>query len=241
MLPRETIVLLGDSILDNAPYVPPGQPDVAAQFEHALQSRPGWSVHRLATDGAVMSHVGRVQLDKMPPGATVILLSIGGNNGLAALGKLRGAPIETIATFYNTFRAEYEGLLDYIQGTCNIPLVLCTIYQPQMAQHGYIVDTICSLGVRYINTVILRVARARKIPVLDMWTIFSQRADYANAIEPGVPGGHKIVRNMLRLLDDGAHLKGQYCVYDDAAYDPAFVPLIPSVAHFVTNRFSVKK
>lgn len=241
MLSRETIVLLGDSILDNAPYVPMGQPSVTAQFQAALDERPGWNVCRLAKDGAVMSHVARVQLHHIPADATVLLMSIGGNDGLGALGALRYNFFDTLYVFYKTFQSEYEALIDHIRDTVNIPLVLCTIYQPQMGQYGWVRDTFCSLGVRFMNRVIRNVAAARGIPILDLWTVFSQRADYANAIEPGVPGGHKIVRNFLSLLDKGDHLRNEHCVYDDTTYDPAFAVTIPHVAHFETNRFSAQK
>jgi len=234
----EHIVLLGDSILDNDTYVPPGQPGVCAQFEDALRGRKGWKVTKLAKDGARMAHVLQVQLNHVPADATVLLLSIGGNDGLAAFKTLQTSFWSTATAFYHTFQLQYEALVDHIRNSVNFPLVLCTVYQAQLGGRGYVVDTVASLGVRFMNRAIRAVAAARKIPILDLWAIFSRREDYANQIEPGVPGGHKIVRNMLAMLDRNEHNDGCPWVYADATYDPAFAATIQDVSWFDSARFS---
>jgi len=39
------------------------------------------------------------------------------------------------------------------------------------------------------------------IPVIDLKTLFNEPKDYANAIEPDVPGGAKIVENILYVVN----------------------------------------
>jgi hypothetical protein len=52
---QKRLVLLGDSILDNASYTDP-DPDTTTHLQRLLAER--WSVTRLALDGAVMADVG---------------------------------------------------------------------------------------------------------------------------------------------------------------------------------------
>ena len=75
---RKKLVLLGDSILDNAPYTNP-EPDTTAHLQRILGEE--WSVTRLALDGAVMADVGD-QLGKIDGRPDVAVLSVGGNDVL---------------------------------------------------------------------------------------------------------------------------------------------------------------
>ena len=50
----QTVLLLGDSILDNAPYTGP-EPDTTEHLRRLLA--PEWSIRRLAQDGARMADV----------------------------------------------------------------------------------------------------------------------------------------------------------------------------------------
>src|SRR4051812_11712792 len=65
------IVLLGDSIFDNASYVP-GGPAVVEQLRGKLQR--GWRASLLAVDGAVCDSVGS-QLRRLPEDATHLFVS----------------------------------------------------------------------------------------------------------------------------------------------------------------------
>src|SRR6188472_4484107 len=72
------IVLLGDSIFDNARYVP-GGPSV---IEHLRRILPGgWRATLLARDGSVTADVAR-QLAAVPEDATHLVISAGGNDAL---------------------------------------------------------------------------------------------------------------------------------------------------------------
>src|SRR5205823_10881253 len=92
-LPAEVghIALLGDSVLDNGAYTS-GGPDVATQLRTKLPD--GWRASLLAIDGSMIADLSS-QLSEVPPGASHLLISIGGNDVLAnmdALGlKVRSA------------------------------------------------------------------------------------------------------------------------------------------------------
>ncbi len=215
------IVLLGDSILDNDPYVAAlGGPSVTQQLLCSMEQ--GGRVTKLARDGAVMSHVTSVQLSAVPADATALVLSCGGNDGLRALAQLRERGLWTTGTtFFAAFRRDYECMVDCALRP-GLPLILCTIYQPQMGHHGWFTDTFISCGVRLLNRIIRAVAAEHALPLLDLWTIFDRRADYANPIEPGVPGGHKLVRNIVAWAVRDHCMRSVNAIYDDARYDIEF-------------------
>jgi len=73
------IVLLGDSIFDNAAYVN-GGPDVIKQLRSLLPR--DWQATLLAIDGSVTSDVIK-QIPKIPASATHLIVSVGGNDGLS--------------------------------------------------------------------------------------------------------------------------------------------------------------
>ena len=74
------VVLLGDSIFDNARYVP-GRPAVIEQVRQALPG--GWRASLLAVDGHVTGDVAG-QLRGLPADATHLVVSAGGNDALGS-------------------------------------------------------------------------------------------------------------------------------------------------------------
>src|SRR5918999_2600093 len=70
------VVLLGDSIFDNAAYVA-GAPDVVRQVRQRLL--PGSKATLAAVDGSTIRDV-RQQLRAVPEDATHLILSVGGND-----------------------------------------------------------------------------------------------------------------------------------------------------------------
>jgi hypothetical protein len=74
------LVLVGDSIFDNAIYVPPGQ----AVTQHLTRTLPrGWEVSLEAVDGAVILDVEN-QLAHVKDTPTCIAVSAGGNDAFEA-------------------------------------------------------------------------------------------------------------------------------------------------------------
>ncbi|MEM6404854.1 MAG: SGNH/GDSL hydrolase family protein, partial [Cyanobacteria bacterium P01_D01_bin.116] len=78
------IVLLGDSIFDNAAYVGEN-PDVIRQLRTKLPQN--WHASLNAVDGNKVDDVYE-QLEKLPEDATHLVLSIGGNDALGCIGIL---------------------------------------------------------------------------------------------------------------------------------------------------------
>lgn len=76
-------MLLGDSILDNAPYTTP-KPDTAAHLRRLIGER--WSIEVLARDVARMARM-QEQLVRIDRPATAVL-SVGGNDVTRHVGML---------------------------------------------------------------------------------------------------------------------------------------------------------
>ena len=74
------VILLGDSIFDNATYAV-GAPDVVRQVRQRLPQ--GSKATLAAVDGGKIGDVRR-QLRRVPSDATHLVLSVGGNNALGS-------------------------------------------------------------------------------------------------------------------------------------------------------------
>jgi hypothetical protein len=108
------LVLLGDSILDNAAYVPGRRPAVIDVVRNRLPD--GWHATLLAVDGSVINDVYR-QLDALPDDATQLVLSAGGNDALSEAGALR----ETVKTVGQGLRLIAD-VCDRFEGDPRIPV-----------------------------------------------------------------------------------------------------------------------
>ncbi|MBI1877059.1 MAG: hypothetical protein HYR94_02280 [Chloroflexi bacterium] len=125
------VVLLGDSIFDNAPYVG-GGPTVITQVQERLP--PGWRATLLAVDGSIISDVPR-QLERLSIDATHVILSVGGNDALGQSAFL-GDPAQSVAevlqhlaTIVEAFERGYRRMLEAVLRR-NLATTLCTIYYP---------------------------------------------------------------------------------------------------------------
>lgn len=193
------VVLLGDSVFDNARYVP-GGPSV---IEHLGKALPGgWRPTLLARDGAVTTDVAR-QLDQLPGDATHLVVSAGGNDALGHAGFILHEPAGSFAEVLSRlgeiqaeFRADYRRMLHGVlaQGR---PTLVCTVYDA-IPGLGRVETT----GLCVFNDVILREAFRTQVPVLDLRLLCTEAADYAasSPIEPSVVGGGKIARAVSRVV-----------------------------------------
>lgn len=191
------IVLLGDSIFDNAAYVR-GGPDVVRQLGAALPA--GWQASLAAVDGATTRDVP-AQLSGLPRDVTHLVVSAGGNDALGFSGLLY-APARTVADAVATLAEAQEAFADgYAKMLgrvleAGLPTALCTIYDtPPSAPDHRIVRTALAL----FNDRITRAAFANALPLIDLRLICLEEADYANPIEPSVQGGEKMSRAIARL------------------------------------------
>jgi hypothetical protein len=186
------VVLLGDSIFDNARYVP-DRPPVIDQLRQALPR--GWLASLLAVDGHITEDVAN-QLKKLPADATHLVVSVGGNDALGESGILNeaactvGEALCLVQELRTRFRDSYRAML---QTLCAVgkPAAVCTVY-----------DSIPGLGpaeqaaLAGFNEVILREAFLAGLPLIDLRLICNRPLHYSHVspIEPSSVGGAKIVQ-----------------------------------------------
>ncbi len=201
------LVLLGDSILDNAAYTA-GGPDVATQLRGLLPA--GWRATLAAVDGSQAVDVA-AQLARLPSGvagdATHLVLSVGGNDALMASGLL-DEPVYSSADALRLVAAsvrEFEGRYRAAVAAClarGLPLALCTIYHGNFPDADYRERVVVALAV--FNDAIVRTAFAHGLDVIDLRAVCTEPGDYANPIEPSSTGGAKIARAIAGVVTGGA-------------------------------------
>ena len=190
------IVLLGDSIFDNAAYVA-GGPDVVRQVRELLPA--GWRATLNAVDGAVIADVPQ-QLQRLPADASHLVVSVGGNDALgeaALLDQKVGSvaeALELITQVRERFRSGYARMLDQVLNR-RLPIAVCTIYEPRFPEPMR--RRLAATALTALNDAITREAFARKVDCIDLRLICDDDRDFANPIEPSIQGGAKIARAIL--------------------------------------------
>lgn len=193
------LVLLGDSIFDNASYVA-GGPAVIDQVRQRLPAV--WHASLLAIDGSVITDVHR-QLDRVPADASHLVLSVGGNDALGEIEVLQagvrtvGEALNVLADVLGRFERHYTLLLRAIAARRQ-PSAVCTIYNPGSSEPD--LRRIIVTGLGLFNDVILRAAFSAGLPVLELRAICTAAEDYANPIEPSSIGGEKIARAICEMV-----------------------------------------
>lgn len=193
------LVLLGDSIFDNASYVA-GGPDVIRQVRDRLA--PGWRATLCARDGSTTANL-QAQLDLVPADAGFLVVSAGGNDALGHAGILdlnarsSGELLDVLARAGDVFQADYARMLHRVVER-KLPTAVCTIYHPRFPDVAVQRRAVAALAT--FNDAILREAFTAGIPVIDLRRICTEDADYANPIEPSVRGGAKIADAVVRVV-----------------------------------------
>jgi hypothetical protein len=205
------VVLLGDSIFDNAAYVP-GGPAVIEQVRSQLPS--GWRATLLARDGAMAEDVAR-QLARLPAGASHLVVSVGGNDALGCSGLVRNTRLSAeeafdgLADAYEQFRRDYQAMLEGVLAA-ERPTAVCTIYDaiPTLSR-----IEVAALSV--FNDVILREAFRAGLPVLDLRLICGQAGDYSTVspIEPSRVGGARIAWGVVRVVTRHDFRRAESVIY----------------------------
>lgn len=196
------IVLLGDSIFDNAVYVD-GPFSVS---EHLKRLEPDWQVTLIAVDGHTTIQVPD-QADLIPKGTTHIALSVGGNDALNVIPKLRTSShdviesLRVLADIRTEFAKNYRQALDAVLSH-RLPVIVCTIYDQVPGLTPELQTALAPF-----NETILKEAARRQLPVIDLRCICTATCDYSSIspIEPSEEGGLKIaqwISEGLRHLDD---------------------------------------
>lgn len=191
------IVLLGDSIFDNAPYVDAGH----SVSELLAASLPDAQVSLLAVDGDVTTDVNQ-QLKAMPSTATHVFVSCGGNDALRSISKVNrsantvGGALHILRDVTEAFRSNYKAMLSSILSKHASP-VACTIYNrvPGLAD-------IAKTALSIFNEIILEEAFALRVPIIDLRIIFDSEEDFSliSPIEPSAHGGRKIAKRISEIV-----------------------------------------
>jgi hypothetical protein len=196
------VVLLGDSIFDNAAYVA-GAPDVVRQVRRRLPS--GSKATLAALDGGKIGDVRR-QLRRVPADATHLVLSVGGNDALGRSDFL-GAPARTaaealsaLADIGEEFERGYLAMLADVLAR-GLPTAICTVYYPRFPDAALQKVAVAALTV--FNDSIVRAAVAHGLALVDLRLVCTEAGDYANPIEPSARGGEKIARAIAEVVDRG--------------------------------------
>jgi len=192
------IVLLGDSIFDNAAYVGNG-PDVIHQLRAILP--PGWQASLNAVDGAVTASVA-AQLARLPADASHLVVSAGGNDALREAGVLDeeahsvAEALEKLASIRRRFEQDYRAMLEHVLRR-GLNTAVCTIYDARFPDPDR--RRIAATALTVINDVITREAFSHALSLIDLRLICDSDDDFANPIEPSVRGGQKIARAVARF------------------------------------------
>lgn len=197
----EHVVLLGDSIFDNASYTQ-GLPDVIGHLRTVLGDRARASL--LAVDGSTTKDLAD-QLTELPGDVTRAVVSVGGNDALLnadilnlPVASTREALLlfgQRVAKFEVDYRTAVMAVADRVSQA-----TVCTIYNGNLPAEE---ARAARIALTMFNDVILRVAFELHVPIIDLRLVCTEPADYANPIEPSGPGGAKIARAIANALGMG--------------------------------------
>lgn len=196
--PLVHVVLLGDSILDNAAYTR-GKPDVASHLRDLLG--PDRRVTLFAVDGSVCRDIA-AQVKRVPRDATHLALAVGGNDALGHFDLLdqparrSGDVLDLFAARLGEFEAGYRRALAAVTAL-QLPTVACTIYDGSFeGPEGKRARTAVAL----FDDVILRSALEAGVDAVELRRVCTEPEDYANPIEPSGRGGRRIAEAIGRAL-----------------------------------------
>lgn len=187
-----TIVLLGDSILQNSSYVPPGK-----AIEDIISRKSNGSCHCFAKNNAktyeIQNQVTSIPLD-LNNSHTTIFLSAGGNDILDKYVE-RNDPNLNDLDYLNTIFGAYKNLVKAIKTKMNqANLVLLDVYYPKSTKYLPYTNIITTWNHKIYNY-----AKENNLSVLRISTILTKTDDFILEIEPSETGGEKIGQNILQF------------------------------------------
>src|SRR5215470_12195950 len=150
------VILLGDSIFDNAAYTS-GGPDVISQVREFLPV--GWQASLLSVDRSTTDDVSK-QLSRLTADATHLVLSAGGNDVLMHAGLFDIAvdrvakSVAALADVSQEFEKKYRRAVAACM-QAKMPLTICTIYNGCLPDKAF--QRLASTALMVFNDVILRV------------------------------------------------------------------------------------
>ena len=185
------LALLGDSILDNNPYVAP-EPDTASHLQRSLGS--AWVVDLIARDGSTMADL-RFQIGNLVGVPEVAILSVGGNDAIDHIGVLEPRTTTTtellgqLQNVAEDFGTRYAHVLETLLPRVG-RLVVCTIYEPPLTDPQ--TARLAHVPLSLLNDRIVRAASTRGVDILDLRTVCTEVSDFVREIEPSPAGARKI-------------------------------------------------
>jgi len=205
------IVLLGDSIFDNAGYVDEGD-SVIEQLATKLPN--GIKSTLLAVDGDV-THDVYAQLENLPDDATHLFVSCGGNDALRIAGALNepvtsvGEAMDIFTEIKNQFEGNYSNMLHAVKGKSD-QVTICTVHDsiPEYSERAL-------TALSMFNEVILGVAFKLYLPVIDLRLACNDPRDYSpvSPIEPSKYGGEKITDLILTVMEQHSFDRKRSVIY----------------------------
>ncbi len=206
------IVLIGDSIFDNASYVGLGE-SVIDLLTHTLPQDAHQST-LLAVDGDITTEVYE-QLKHLPNDTTHAFLSIGGNDALRVVDVLEqststvGSAMETFTEIRLDFQKRYRDLINVINQRVE-KFIICTVHD---CVPGIEPRSLTALAL--FNEIILKEAFSLGISVLDLRLLSNEEADYStiSPIEPSAQGGKKITACMAEILKSHDFNQKGSCIF----------------------------
>jgi len=186
---KESIILLGDSILKNNSYVENGK-----AIDNLLTKKTNLNVFSYAEDGSNISDVYS-QLDKIPlelnKKTTSIYISVGGNDILSHyVDKI--VDITNMSALTMIF-SEYVKLIESVKTRFNLcKIVLLDIYYPKT-----IIYKVYYSVIKKWNEMIYNYASNSNNNLLKISETLIQEKDLIFNIEPSTIGGEKIVNSIL--------------------------------------------
>lgn len=196
------IVLLGDSVIDNKAYVQADEPDVPEQLRKLLGE--GHQVTSVAVDGSMTGDIAQ-QLENVPKDATHLVVSMGGNDLLDRISYSE-YPVQStmeamiiMSNLSSQFRKQYHTALEGIL-ELGLPTIVCTVYNPRLEDHS--MQTVAVTALQTFNDCIMQEVAQAGLPLIDLRSVCSDDADFANPIEPSVVGGQKIAEAIQSVLNE---------------------------------------
>ena len=194
----QTILLFGDSVIDNKYYVGENENSV---LEH-LQNISNDEFIQIALDGDTTRDV----LDKQLQVSTIkdaskIILSVGGNDLLQNLSFLYKSNFENVNEgliclqnqIFQPLTERYEAIVKVLS-SYRANLLLCTVYEGDLGRTDEFRGVLDSSKIMAssFNDIVYKTAKKFNADVLELRQILTESDDYANPIEPSHTGGEKL-------------------------------------------------
>lgn len=200
------IVLAGDSTIDNATYVAPGQDVTTLLRGLAGEAR----ITSIACDGGLVEQTID-RLSWVPADATHLFLSVGGNDALLEIDMLQrparsvGEALAAMKPTLDRFRQDYARLLATVARR-RLSVAVASVYAPWFEDAGRRLAV--EMALPLFNEAILAECFRYGCSLIDLRLLFDRPGDFSHEIEPSAEGGAKLAAAVARwAADDGQGMR----------------------------------